>query len=84
MKPLIVGRCLLYEYLVRKEPEIVLTVVCKSSVVSVLPNAPSGSFNLGLRLFGPANQADIVCVVFRKEFLGHGSLLSRGFAAPRI
>lgn len=73
MKPLIIGRCFLYEYLVRKGPEIVLTVVCKTSVVPVLPNAPSGSFNLRLRLFGPANQADIVSVVFRKEFLGDGS-----------
>ena len=73
MKPLIVGRCLFYEYLVRKEPEIVLTVVCKSVVVPVLPNPPSGSFNLRPRLLCPANQADIVSVVFRKEFPGHGS-----------
>ena len=35
MKPLLAGRRLLYEYLVRKEPEIVLTVVCKCSVVPV-------------------------------------------------
>ena len=73
MKPLILGRCPLYEFLVRKEPEIALTVVCKSSLVPVLFNAPSGSFNLRLRLFGPANQADIVSVVFRREFLGDGS-----------
>lgn len=33
MKPLIVGRRVFLEYLVRKEPKKVLTVVCKSVVV---------------------------------------------------
>lgn len=73
MKPLIVGRRVFLEYLVRKEPKKVLTVVCKSVAVPRL-FLPSDTFNLRPRLSCPANRADIVSVVFGKVFLGDGSL----------
>lgn len=54
MKPLIVGRRVFLEYLVRKEPKKVLTVVCKSVAVPRL-FLPSDTFNLRPRLSCPAN-----------------------------
>lgn len=65
MMPLVVGRRLLYaySYLVRKEPEIVLTAVCNSIVVPIFPNALS---DLRPRPFRLANQADVVSFVFRE------------------